>query len=155
MYAQAVCLTSRPAVCLLEAWPLWQARRWELYMSATENIESAKRAYAAFAAGDAEGAMTDLADDIEWIVPGNSVVSGTYRGKAEVGGFWAQLAAKAFTTEPQHFLADDERVVVLAKTSSDGQLADGADVLTYKDGKVVKFQSALDTALLERIYGSK
>ena len=124
-------------------------------MTATENIEKAKRAYAAFSAGDAKGAMADMADDIEWIVPGNSAVSGTYRGKAEVGGFWAQLAAKSFATEPQHFLADDERVVVLARTSSDGQPADGVDVLTYRDGKVVKFQSALDTALLEKIYGSK
>ena len=28
-------------------------------------------------------------------------------------------------------------------------------VLTYRDGKLVKFQTAGDTALLERVFGSK
>jgi hypothetical protein len=35
----------------------------------------------------------------------------------------------------------------------DGGEADAADVATYRDGKVVKFQSAGDTALFERVFG--
>ena len=36
-----------------------------------------------------------------------------------------------------------------------GEPADQADVLTYRDGKLVKFQTAGDTALLELVFGSK
>lgn len=121
-------------------------------MSAEENLSRVKKAYAAFAAGDAAAAM---ADDVEWIVPGNSTVSGTYRGKQEVGAFWAVLATHSFTTDPEHFLADEERVIVLTRTTSDGKSADQIDVLTMRDGKTVKFQSAADTALQEQIFGKK
>ena len=124
-------------------------------MSAEENIEKTRKAYAAFAAADIDAASENLADDIEWIVPGNSVVSGTYRGKDDVIGFWIRLAEKGFTTEPEHFLGDDDRVVVLSKTTTDGHISDEADVLTFRDGKVVRFQSAGDTALQEQIWGTK
>jgi ketosteroid isomerase-like protein len=125
-------------------------------MSAAENKAATEAAYQAFAAGDLEGAMKNLADDVEWIVPGNSTVSGTYRGKAEVAGFFATLAGKSFRTEPQHFVAEGDHVVVLTHTTSEGDVsADQADVLTFRDGKVVKFQSATDTALLEAVWGKK
>jgi ketosteroid isomerase-like protein len=114
-------------------------------MSAEENLANTKKAYAAFASGDVEGAAANLADDIEWIVPGNSTISGSYRGKSEVIGFWMNLPEKGFTTTPEHFLADDDRVVVLTSTSG----------LTFRDGKVVKFQIASDTALQEKIWGTK
>ena len=124
-------------------------------MSGQENIEKTKAAYAAFSAGDVEAASADLADDIEWITAGNSAISGTRRGKKEVIDFWMQLAGKGFSTKPQHFLGDDERVVVLTSITLDGETADQADVLTFRDGKVVKFQSAGDTAMQERIWGTK
>jgi ketosteroid isomerase-like protein len=124
-------------------------------MSGQENIEKTKAAYAAFAAGDVDTASADLDDQIEWIVAGNSAISGTYRGKEEVLGFWMRLAGKGFSTRPEHFLADDERVVVLTNITVDGESADQADVLTFRDGKVVKFQSAGDTAMQERVWGSK
>jgi uncharacterized protein len=124
-------------------------------MSAQENLANTKKAYAAFASGDVEGAAENLADDIEWIVPGNSTISGTYRGKTEVIGFWMKLPEKGFTTAPEHFLADEDRVVVLTSTTADGQSSDSVDVLTFRDGKVAKFQIASDTALQERIWGTK
>jgi ketosteroid isomerase-like protein len=124
-------------------------------MAGEQNVESAKRAYTAFSAGDAGGAMENMADDLEWITPGNSAISGTARGKQEVGALWAKFAEKGFTTSPQHWLSDDERVVVLTQVTLAGERADSADVLTFRDGKVVKFQTAGDTAMLERIFGSK
>ena len=102
-----------------------------------------------------EAAAADLDDNIEWVVPGNSTLSGTYRGKDEVIGFWMKLAEKGFTTTPEHFFGDDERVVVLCSVTAGGETSDSADVLTFRDGKVVKFQSAGDTALQERVWGSK
>jgi hypothetical protein len=124
-------------------------------MAGEENVQTAKQGYKAFQSGDAEGAMKDMADDLEWIVAGNSAISGTYRGKEEVGGFWAKLAEKGFTTDPQYWFSDEERVVVLCHTTMGGDEADTADVLTYRDGKLVKFQSAGDTAAMERHFGSK
>ncbi|WP_107765923.1 nuclear transport factor 2 family protein [Nocardioides terrigena] len=124
-------------------------------MTGQENIEKTKAAYAAFSAGDVEAASAELADDIEWITAGNSAVSGTRRGKKEVLDFWMQLAGKGFSTRPEYFLGDDERVVVLTSITLDGETADQADVLTFRDGKVVKFQSAGDTAMQERIWGTK
>ena len=123
-------------------------------MAGEENLEKAKKAYAAFSDGNAEGAMENMADDVEWIVPGNSSVSGTLHGKEEVGEFWGKLAEKDFSTSPQYWFADDEHVVVLTRVSVDGEEADQADVATYRDGKLVKFQSATDTALFEKVFGT-
>ncbi|ABG92329.1 MULTISPECIES: nuclear transport factor 2 family protein [Rhodococcus] len=124
-------------------------------MSAQQNIETAKNGYAAYSAGDAEKAMSFFDDDIEWISPGNSTVSGTFHGKPEVGAMWMKLAEKSTTTTPERFLADDDVVVVLTRVAAGGESADEADVLTFRDGKVVKFQSAADTAMLERVFGTK
>jgi ketosteroid isomerase-like protein len=124
-------------------------------MAGEQNVETAKRAYEAFSAGDAAGAMENMADDIEWVTAGNAALSGTVHGKQEVGALWGRFAEKGFTTSPQYWFSDDERVVVLTQITLDGQSADAADVLTFRDGKLIKFQSAGDTALLERVYGSK
>ena len=96
-----------------------------------------------------------MSDDIEWITPGNSAISGTAHGKQEVGAQWAKFAEKGFQTTPQYWFSDDERVVVLCQITVGGEQADSCDVLTFKDGKVVRFQTAGDTALAERVYGSK
>jgi uncharacterized protein len=124
-------------------------------MAGEQNLEKAKKAYAAFSAGDAAAAMADLADDIEWVTPGNSAISGTVRGKEQVGELWGRFLEKGLTTSPQYWFSDEERVVVLTRATLDGHTSDDADVLTFRDGKVVKFQSATDTALLERVYGTK
>jgi|SRR5664280_3282648 len=124
-------------------------------MSAEANIESAKKAYAAFAAADVATAMANLSDDIEWIVSGESALGGTYRGKAQVGELWATIAEKSYMTSPQRFLADDDIVVVLSNINVQGESAEQVDVLTYRDGKVVQFRSMSDTAMQERIFGHK
>src|SRR5579862_2967347 len=124
-------------------------------MAGEELIEAAKRGYAAFSAGDAAAAMAEISDDIVWITPGNSVISGTVHGKQELGALWGKLAEKGFTVEPQYWFTDGERVVALCHTAAQGEEADTADVLTFRDGKVVKFQTAGDTAMLERVFGTK
>lgn len=124
-------------------------------MAGEQNLESAKRGYAAFAAGDAAGAMEFIADDAEWITPGNSSVSGIHHGKQEIGAFWQQLAENGFSVSPEYWFSDDDRVVVLNHISLGGGEADVADVLTFRDGKVVKFQTAGGEGLLEHAFGSR
>lgn len=46
-------------------------------------------------------------------------------------------------------------MVCLNRTTLAGEEVDTADVLTFCDGKMAKFQSAGDTALLERVFGTE
>ena len=124
-------------------------------MSTSQNVETCKKGYAAFAAGDVETVLSYYDDDVEWVVPGNSTVSGTYRGKAEVTELFAKVAEQSFTTTPSRFLADDDVVVVLTQVTAGGESAPQADVLTFRDGKAAKVQSYGDTALQERVFGTK
>jgi ketosteroid isomerase-like protein len=124
-------------------------------MSTSQNIETTKKGYAAYAAGDLETVLSIFDDDIEFAVPGNSTVSGTYRGKAEVTEFFAKLAEQSFTIAPSRFLADDEVVVVLCQVTAGGESAPQSDVFTLRGGKIVKVQSFGDTAMYERVYGTK
>jgi ketosteroid isomerase-like protein len=124
-------------------------------MSTSDNLEVIKKAYAAFSAGDVEAVVSNWDDDLEWFIPGNSKVSGTYHGKDEVLGFFAKLAEKSFTTKPSRFLADDDVVVVLAHTTVGEESDHQADVFTFRDGKIVKAESVFDTAQGERIWGTK
>jgi uncharacterized protein len=124
-------------------------------MSTSQNVETVKKGYAAFAAGDLETALSTLDDNIEWVVPGKSKLGGTYRGKAEVTEFLGKLAEKSFTTAPSRFLADDDVVVVLTQTTAGGESAPAADVYTFRDGKAVKAQNFGDTAMQQRIWCTK
>jgi hypothetical protein len=124
-------------------------------MSSSENVESSKKAYAAFSAGDVETALGNVDDNAEWVVPGNSKLSGTYRSKAEIMGFLMKMAEKSFTTAPSRFLADGDVVVVLTQVTAGGESAPQADVWTYRDGKIVKGLTLGDTAMQERIWGTK
>jgi len=124
-------------------------------MSAEQNIALTKAAYKAFSSGDITAAMENMADDIEWVVPGESRLSGTYRGKDEVVGFLIKLAEKSYTSAPEHFLGNEERVVVLTRSTAAGKSSDQADVYTFRDGKVAKFYCVLDTLLQQQIWGAK
>lgn len=46
-----------------------------------QNIELVKRGYEAFNAGDGDTVMSLFDDNVEWIQPGDSAISGTYHGK--------------------------------------------------------------------------
>ena len=120
-----------------------------------QNIEATKKGYAAFNAGDLETALSVFDDTVEWTIGGESTISGTYRGKGELTELLAQLAQKSTSAEPKTFLADGDVVVVLTEVTSEGETSQEADVFTFGNGKVIKAQSFGDTAMQERIFGSK
>ena len=124
-------------------------------MSADQNIETTKKGYEVFAAGDVESALGNFVDDIEWTIGGNSKISGTYRGKDEVLGLLAKLGEQSLTTKPSRFIADDDDVVVLTQVTAGGEKSDEADVYSFRDGKIVQAHSYGDTAVQERVFGSK
>jgi uncharacterized protein len=120
-----------------------------------QNIQLVKKGYEAFIAGDIETLMSLLDDNIEWIQPGQSSVSGTYHGKGEIGEYISRLAEQSTTVNPHRFIADGDTVVVLSETTSGGETSQDADVFTLRDGKLVRAQVYGDTAMMERVFGKK
>jgi ketosteroid isomerase-like protein len=90
-------------------------------MGAQENLKLIKDAYAAFGRGDISAVLAAMNDDVEWTVPGQGLpLSGTYRGRNEVAGFFQKLAAEVEIQrfEPHAFIAQDDLVVVLGSERS-------------------------------------
>ncbi|HEY1333287.1 MAG TPA: nuclear transport factor 2 family protein [Myxococcaceae bacterium] len=126
-------------------------------MSAEENTRLAQSAYEAFGRGDMPALAELMADDIEWVDPGDpseSPLAGTYRGKDEVLGWFGKLAEDVdFSTfDPTDFIAQGDKVVSLVRVEatvrSTGRplVNDEAHVWTFREGKLARFQIYLDTA---------
>ena len=124
-------------------------------MSEQENKELIKKGYDAFSAGDVETVMALFADDVEWIQPGDSAVSGTYHGKTEVMEYMGRLAEKSVTVKLIRLVAEGDTVVAITEVTAGGETGEDADVFTIRDGKTVRAEMHGDTALLERIFGKK
>lgn len=120
-----------------------------------KNIELVKKGYEAFSAGDVETVMSLFDDNIEWVQPGDSAISGTYHGKAEFGEYLSRLAEKAVTVKLNRLLADGDMVVALTEVTVGDERGQDADVFTLRDGKTVRVQVHTDTAIMERVYGRK
>lgn len=122
-------------------------------MSAQENKQQTEAAYKAFSEGDAAGAMANMDDGVVWTVGGDSSLTGTYRGKEEIGELWAKMAEKGVKTEPHDFVADGDKVVVLTTAGLDGESAEAADVLTFnQEGKLVAFVQIGDPTIGNRAF---
>jgi ketosteroid isomerase-like protein len=122
-------------------------------MEATVNKQAAINGYEAFGAMDPDGAMKDMSDSIEWVVAGDSSVSGTYRGKADIGAFWMKLVEKGFTTTPRQFIADGDKVAVLVDIELAGERSTSMDLLSFDpDGKLIRFESFGEEAMLNRAF---
>ena len=121
----------------------------------SQNIEATKKGYDAFGAGDLEAALSVFDDSAEWTVNGESMIGGTYRGKAEITELLMRLGEKAAKVVAKRFLADGDDVVVLTEVTVGGETSQEADVYTFGNGKIVKAHAFGDTAMQERIFGSK
>ena len=109
------------------------------------NEDLVRRGFAAFGTGDIAALSELLADDIVWHVGGRSPITGDYKGKDEVLGFFAQLAERAggtFRVEIHDLLANDEHVVALVKGTGErgGKTLNdnGAQVFHVQGGKVTE-----------------
>lgn len=120
-----------------------------------QNIEVVKKGYEAFSAGDVETVMSLFDDDLEWVQPGDSAISGTYHGKAEFADYLGQLAEKSVTVKVNRLLADGDMVVALTEVSASGETGQDADVFTLRGGKMIRAQIYTDTAMMERVFGKK
>jgi uncharacterized protein len=125
-------------------------------MSAQDNVQASKDAYAAFGRGDLPAVMQSVADEVEWIVPGTADVptAGTYRGKQAVQEWFGTVAqtVEFERFEPYEFIAQGDKVVVLVnivgrvRQTNRTYTSEDAHLSTYRDGKLVRFQVFTDTA---------
>jgi uncharacterized protein len=79
------------------------------------NAEVLERAFAAFGR-DALALARLLADDVVWRVPGDTVMSGEYRGRDAVLQFLRQTRAQTddtYRSELRYVVADDDRAVAV------------------------------------------
>jgi uncharacterized protein len=108
-----------------------------------------------FSAGDLEAALSVFDDSAEWVVNGESMISGTYHGKGELTELFRRLSEKSPTVEPTRYLADGDVVVVLTSITVEGDTYHEADVFTFGNGKIIEARTFGETAAQERIFGSK
>lgn len=124
-------------------------------MDAQQNKLHAQEGYEAFSKGDAEGAMRNIDDSIEWHVGGHNALTGTYKGKQAVGELWGKFMSKGFSTRPHDFIAEGDKVVVLTTAVLEGEEIETADVLTYSgDGKLVAFDTIGDETVPDRVFAA-
>jgi len=126
-------------------------------VSAEENTRLAQSAYEAFGRGDIAALAALMADDIEWVLPGDpndNPMAGTYRGKDEVLAWFGRLAEDLdFTAfEPRDFIAQGDKVVSIVhaeatvRNTGRSVVNDEAHLWTFKEGKVARFRIYFDTA---------
>lgn len=131
-------------------------------MNEQEQIKLAAQAYEQFKAGNIQGVLALLADDIEWRLPEIEGIpfTGARRGRDQVAQFFASLGEleEPLSFEPRNFIAQGGRVVVLGsyewrvKTTNRTFASEWAHVWTVKDGKLAGFLEYMDTAACARAY---
>ena len=110
------------------------------------NAETARRAYEAFLTGDMATMGGLMSDNIVWHAPGNNPLSGTYKGKEEVFGFFgkiAELSDGPMEMDIHDILANDDHVVALLSvtaTRGDKRLEGrAAHIMHLSNGQMTEF----------------
>jgi len=128
-------------------------------MSAQQNIQIVKDAYAAFGRGDIQGLVALFAEDIEWFSPGEGLpLAGTHRGLARVEVFFQRVSEMLEISflEPREFVAQGDRVLVVGFSKGRVKATNRAFennwvmAFTLRNGKVTNVQEYIDTLVLAR-----
>jgi ketosteroid isomerase-like protein len=108
--------------------------------------------------GDREGLLALVAEDIEWIIPGEDwPLAGTHRGHAGLADL-LETASKTMetSTEPREYVAQGDRVLVVGfatgkvKATNKTFEDDWIFAITVQNGKVTKVREYIDTQALAR-----
>lgn len=127
-------------------------------MNTEENIQTVKDFFAELGSGDRQRLLSLVAEDIEWIIPGEDwPLAGTYRGHAELAELF-QKASEMETSfpEPPEYVAQGDRVMVIGfatgrvKATNKTFKDDWVFAITVRNGKVAKIREYIDTQALAR-----
>ena len=128
-------------------------------MSNEENVQVVKDFFAAIGGYDKHDLLALVAENIEWIIPGEGwPLAGTHRGHAELAAV-LQKASEEIETRyptPPEFVVQGDRVLVVGvatgkikatnKPFKDNWVFD----ITVRDGKLTKIREYVDTQALAR-----
>ncbi len=127
-------------------------------MSTEKNVQTVKDFFAAIGRGDREDLLALVAEDIEWIIPGEDwPLAGTRRGHAGLENL-LETASKTMetSTEPREYVAQGDRVLVVGvatgkiKATNKPFKDDWVFAITVRNGKVTKIREYIDTQALAR-----
>ncbi|MFC0040053.1 nuclear transport factor 2 family protein [Actinomadura rayongensis] len=114
-------------------------------------IEKVQQTYEAWNAGALEDVVAAFDGGLTWVVPGRTDAAGKAETKEQVTTVLRALADSGYQSSPRHYLADEDRVVVLLQATIDGKQHGAVDVWTFEGGKLAKYQHAsTDTTLIDR-----
>ena len=128
-------------------------------MSTRENVQIVKDFFAAIGRGDKQGLLALVAEDIEWIIPGEDwPLAGTHRGHAGLTEVLRKASVEVETTypEPPEFVAQGDRVLVVGVATGKIKAThrtfrdDWVFAITVQNGKVTKIREYIDTQALAR-----
>ncbi|MGH6957652.1 MAG: nuclear transport factor 2 family protein [Caulobacteraceae bacterium] len=127
-------------------------------MSTEKNVQTVKDFFAAIDRGDREGLLALVAEDIEWIIPGEAwPLAGTRRGYAGLADL-LETASKTMetSTEPREYVAQGDRVLVAGfargkvKATNKAFEDDWVFAITVRDGRLTSIREYIDTQALAR-----
>ena len=130
-----------------------------MFISAQENTQIVKDFFAAMGRGDKQGVLALVAEEIEWIIPGEGwPLAGTYRGHAELATVLQKASEEIETTypTPPEFVAQRDRVLVIGvatgkiKATNKPFKDDWVFDITVRNGKLTKIREYIDTQALAR-----
>src|ERR1700730_7652902 len=125
----------------------------EVLMSAQENVQIVKDFFAAIGSGDKQRLLALVAEDIEWIIPGEDwPLAGTRHGHAWLADL-LETASKSIetSTEPREFVAQGDRVLVVGfargkiKATNKTFEDDWIFAITVRDGRLNSIREYVDT----------
>jgi ketosteroid isomerase-like protein len=128
-------------------------------MSIEENVQIVKDFFAAMGRSDKQGLLALVAEDIEWIIPGEDwPLAGTHRGQAQLAALLQKASDEVETTypKPPEFVAQGDRVLVVGvatgkiKATNKPFKDDWVFDITVRDRKVTKIREYIDTQALAR-----
>ena len=128
-------------------------------MGVEENVQIVKHFFAAMRGANKQDLLALVAEDIEWIIPGEDwPLAGTHRGHAELTAVLQKASEEVETTypEPPEFVAQGDRVLVVGvatgkiKVTNKPFKDEWVFDITVRDGKVTRIREYIDTQALAR-----
>ena len=128
-------------------------------MSIENNLQAVKAFFAAIGSGDKERVLALVAEDIEWIIPGEDwPLAGTHRGHAGLADVLQKSSETVEMTypNPPEFVAQGDRVLVVGvatgkiKATNKPFKDDWIFDIAVKNGKLTKIREYIDTQALAK-----
>jgi ketosteroid isomerase-like protein len=128
-------------------------------MSIQENVQIVKDFFAAMGSRDKQRLLSLVAEDFEWIVPGEDwPLAGTHRGHAGLESILQKANETVETSypKPPEFVAQGDRVMMIGvatgkiKATNKPFEDDWVFDITVRNGRLTKIREYIDTQALAR-----